>query len=106
VPTHLGAERPSKVKITSGGGLFGEVAFPKSTTVSPDKTLLTLAMPVLGRTTGGLAVTGAADMTSIVRLRLLVVVGCFVGRYWSLQTADQFVVLGASWKRNRLYSYY
>jgi hypothetical protein len=49
--TYRGAKMPSRVKRTSGGATLGPPvgAEPNKTSVSPDKTFFTRALPVGGR---------------------------------------------------------
>jgi hypothetical protein len=70
-----GADTELSVKRTWGGGTFGLAALPNKTTVSPDRTDCTLAKPVLGKTIGGLAVTGGA----VVVVGVVAVVGGAAG---------------------------
>ena len=54
---------PSKLKMTSGGSRLGDLGgAPNKTTESPDRTLLTRALPVAGRMIGGVAVGEAVAM--------------------------------------------
>jgi hypothetical protein len=64
--TYRGAESPSSVNMTSGGGADGDTALPSRITVSPLMTDLTRATPILGRMRGADVAVVAAACAGVV----------------------------------------